>query len=239
MSVEAMIKSIRENCVKNKGGYVPYSQCVQPTKALIESMPATKGGICRALACRWIAEHSKDSSLWNVLFAPGSTNVKQAVIANTMISFIEGVTTSGSMQNKSVQNPQNLSGGNYQDLVMDKYLGMYGLIRRNICGDIITGYQTRTAGLNVAQSIINRMTPTYLNTKSGCYIHLYIGGKGAHSCAAWVGEDVAFFDPNFGEFYFDKHANFEKFFLYMWDRSGYIKSFNSFQLDAYAKKMRR
>lgn len=237
MSVEAMIKSIRDNAVTNKGGYVPYSQCVQPTKALIESMPQTKGGICRALACRWIAEHARGGSLWDVLFAPGTTYVKQAVIANTMINFIEGVESSGKLRNPTVQNPQNLTGGNYQDLVMDKYFALKGLIRRNICRDIITGYQTRTAGLNVAQSIVNRMTPQYLNTKSGCYIHLYIGGNGAHSCAAWVGQDVAFFDPNFGEFYFSKHSDFEKFFLYMWSRSGYISSFNSFQLDAFAKKI--
>jgi hypothetical protein len=236
MSVEAMIKDIRDKSIKCKGSYVPYSQCVQPTKALIESMPQTKGGICRALACRWIAEHANGGSLWNVLFAPGTTYVKQAVIANLMIYFLEGVSTSGKFQNTTVQNPLNKGGGDYQDIVMDKYLGLYKIIRRNICRDIITGYQVRTAGLNVAQSIVNRMTPQYLVTKSGCYIHLYIGGNGAHSCAAWVGQDIAFFDPNFGEFYFSNHADFEKFFLYMWDRSGYITAFNSFALDAFAKK---
>jgi hypothetical protein len=238
MSIEVMIKSIRDNSVKNKGGYVPYSQCVQPTKSLIESMPATKGGICRALACRWIVEHANGGSLWNVLFAPGTNWVKQAVIANTMISFIEGVSDSGPMRNKTVKNPKKLGGGNYQDLVMDKYMTLHGLARRNICQNLITGFTSGFTGLQTAEQIVCRMTPKWLNAKSGCYLHMYIGGTdSAHSVAAWVGEDIAFFDPNFGEFYFSKHADFKKFFLYMWDRSGYISSFNDFRLDAFAKKV--
>lgn len=238
MPIQAMLKSIRDKAVSCKGGYVPYSQCVQPTKMLIESMPQTTGGICRALACKWIAEHANDSSLWNWLFVPNTTWVDRGKIANLMVNFVEGVSPSGTFQNTTVSNPQNLGGGNYQDLVMDKYLELYGLARRGITQDLITGYQVRTAGLNLAHSIANRMTPRYLNTKSGCYLHIYIGAPGsAHSMSAWVGQDIAFFDPNFGEFYFDNHKRFREFFLYMWSRSGYANSFNSFQLDPFAKKV--
>jgi len=237
MSVEAMIQNIRANCLTNHGAYVPFSQCLQPTKSLIESMAATKGGICRALACKWIAEHANDRSLWNWLCVPGTTWVKQGAIANLMINFVEGVTTSGKLANPTVANPMNVGGGDYQDLVMDKYLALYGVIRRKITRDIITGYQVRTAGMNVAHSIINRMDPKWLNSR-GSYLHIYIGGAGgAHSCAAWVGPDIAFFDPNFGEFYFERRADFRNFFLYMWDRSGYKNSFGSFALDPFGKKI--
>lgn len=238
-TLQQWIQGIRDRARHYGGAYVPYSQCVEPTNTLIKSMNATSGGICRALAAKWIAEHARGDSLWNWLCVPGTTWVKQSAIINLMVNFNEGVHTSGSLSNPTVSNPDGLGGGLYQNLVMQKYLGLYGLIKRNITKDIITGVQQRTPGVNVGHSIANRLSPKWMATKSGTYVHLYTGGGGsAHSTAAWVGaSDIAFFDPNFGEFYFTDYAKFRQFFVDFWQMSGYVTNWGVFWLEAYAKKI--
>jgi hypothetical protein len=39
--------------------------------------------------------------------------------------------------------------------------------------------------------------------------------------AAWVAEDVAFFDPNYGEFWFERPATFVNWFTTFWHKSLY------------------
>ena len=57
---------------------------------------------------------------------------------------------------------------------------------------------------------------------TGSYRTIGIWGPGgAHAMAAWVGQDVAFFDPNFGEFWFEKSGDFINWFPHFWRRSMY------------------
>ncbi len=50
------------------------------------------------------------------------------------------------------------------------------------------------------------------------------GGLGAHAIAAWVADNVCFFNPNFGEFSFDSRVKFRRWFLNVfWDQSLYSK----------------
>jgi YopT peptidase len=62
-----------------------------------------------------------------------------------------------------------------------------------------------------------------------------IMGNGGHAMAAYVGSDVAFFDPNFGEFWFPTQRKFYDFFLNFWRTSGYESEFSSYFLQPYAK----
>jgi YopT peptidase len=47
------------------------------------------------------------------------------------------------------------------------------------------------------------------------------GAHFAHACAAWSERDVAFFDPNFGEFWFETTDAFVNWFPHYWHAAGY------------------
>ncbi|MGG5820950.1 YopT-type cysteine protease domain-containing protein [Falsiroseomonas sp. HW251] len=256
MSFATLMKSIQADSLKNNGGYVHYSQSIEPTRTLINMLPYTSGGICNALSAKWIEQHANGGSLWNWLFTPGTTNVQQAKIANLMINFTESVVSGASDIDKSQGNhgmrqrianrivnksaKKAFAGGDYQEFVTDKYLALYGIRRRRVAQDIISGSIENCLsygyGPKTAIQLAVRMDPKYMVTRSGTYAIINILGKaGGHAMAAWVGEDVAFFDPNFGEFYFPKNADFQKFFPTFWRKSGYESSFDRFCFFLYAK----
>lgn len=241
-AIQQQVKIVREKAIELGAGVIPYSQMFEPTATLINTMPATKSGICRALCLKWIAEHAHDSSLWNWLFAKGTTNVQQAKIGTLMINFIEGVTPGA---NSSIKNPNNLTAGDFQDLQMDKYLALNGLVRRSLGRPTTRAYKTGALDDFLGYKIANAMNPKNFNS-GGSYQHIYIGGPaGAHSICAFVSmtgkttAEVAFFDPNFGEFYFTDFGNFAKFMHQLWWYSGYRKMFSNHQIDDFGIAMKR
>jgi hypothetical protein len=63
------------------------------------------------------------------------------------------------------------------------------------------------------------------------------GGNVAHAMAAWVGKDVAFFDPLYGEFWFENRKNFRWFFYRYWTLVG--GSYTGFEVCCYGKDVRK
>lgn len=239
MSFMGVMKSIQADALNNGGSYVHYSQCIEPTATLINMLPYTKDGICQALSAKWIAEHANGRSLWNWLCTPGTTNVKQGAVANLMINFTESVQRTGKLSNPTTRN-KNTHGQFYQDFVTDKYLGLYGLVRRKIVQDSVIGSMKNQlsvgGGLNAGRRLARRLNESRMVSKgSGSYVLISIMGNGGHAMAAFIGEDIAFFDPNFGEFWFPSHQQFYKFFLKFWRDSGYYKDFPNYYLMPYAK----
>lgn len=237
MSVRSAMKKMQSECASRGGAHVFYSQCLEPTNTLIKMLPYTSNGICQALAAKWIAEHANGGSLWNWLFAPGSTNVKQAAIANLMINFTESVARTGNVANRSLAGKNPPKGELYQDFVTDKYLALYGLKRRQITYGAFMGSISQP--IKVGQhghALASRFQESWLCAKGGSYILISILGKGGgHAMAAYVGQDVAFFDPNFGEFWLPSINHFYPWFQNFWHASGYGRGFDSFYLLPYAK----
>lgn len=257
MSFLSSMKAIQGDALKKGGSYVHYSQCLEPTNTLIKLLPYTSNGICQALSAKWIAEHANGGSLWNWLFTEGTTNVKQAAIANLMINFTESVVRTASdiepsqgnhakrqktafrIGNKSLRKA-NTGGQFYQDFVTDKYLGLYGLKRRAICQPgVVGGMQNRIpmgTGLSAGHRLGSYLNEDWLASKgSGSYVLISIMGNGGHAMAAYIGNDISFFDPNYGEFWFPTHLQFFDFFMGFWRSSGYYQDFDSFYLMPYAK----
>lgn len=256
MSLANMIRAIQRACTENNGAYVYYSQAMEPTATLIEMLPYTEGGICNALSAKWIEQHANGGSLWNWLFAPGTTRVQQSSIINLMVNFTESTVRTRHDIDKSVGSRRKrkkiakrlvnqtaakaFTGGDYQEFVTDKYMLMYGLKRRRIAQSWIAGsigncinwgYGPKT-GIELA----SRMQPKWMVTKSGTYAIINVlGDDGGHAMAAWIGEDIAFFDPNFGEFYFSNPRDFQNFFRTFWDLSDYDEDFDRFCFFLYSK----
>lgn len=223
------------------GGYVPFSQSLPPTSTMISALPYTKNGICQALAAKWIVEHANGGSLWNWIFQRGTTRIETGAIGNLMINFAESVATSGPLANPTTRGKAT---GNlmYQDFVTDHYMRLYKLKRRTIIQDGIAGSAGATLaygyGTKTGIQLARRCSPKYMVTArtDGAYVLISILGKGGgHAMAAFVGSDIAFFDPNFGEFYLPDGKKFEGFFKDFWRSSGYQSQFDSFYLLSYAK----
>jgi YopT-type cysteine protease-like protein len=239
MSLSATIKAIRDRSVKEKGAYIPYSQCIEPTATLINMMPQTKNGICQALAAKWIAEHANGGSLFNWLCTPGTTNVKQSAITSLMVNFTESVTSAGKLANQTegIGGRSTSSGLYHQDFITEKYLQLYGLKRRGSMGGSTVGSMASQLSTGATgNALASRFQPSWMNTKGEAYILVSIMGSGGHALAGYVaGSEVILFDPNYGEFYFPKFENFFKWFLYFYPKSGYAKAFPKFYLLGFAK----
>jgi YopT peptidase len=128
-----------------------------------------------------------------------------------------------------------------QDIHAEKYLFFYGVVRRQ---DVVSGNRSfYGASTPQPSEVIGNHLATSLSgagnkNSSGAYQLIYIyGANGAHAMAAWTAQDVSFFDPNFGEFWFASPAKFREWFKDFWTSSGYSRSFNKYELRSFAKKM--
>lgn len=241
MSMQQFVARVRNTAVKAGGAYFPYSQCLEPTATLIKMMPSTAGGICQALAAKWIAEHANEGSLWNWLCTAGTSNVKQGQIANLMVNFNESVTTdkgSGAF-NTTVKRSKSQTKMAWQDVVTEKYLAQYGVIRRGMARARMNNSMQMNGGggTNLGVGLASLLEPAKWNGQ-GFYLLISIMGDGGHALAAYVGrDDICFFDPNFGDFYFDTRAKFKNFMKDFWKESGYGKDFDSFYLLDFGRRV--
>ncbi len=223
------VNSIAQTATANGGTVVmKYSQSLPPTSTLIGMFGATKGGICQALTNKWIAEHAAGGSLWNWLCS-SSGQVQPSKISNLMMNFIDSASMSAP------------GGIDRQKLISEKYLFQYGVIRRT---DIVSGERLYLEGMgNLAPNpaygatVAKAVVGQGLKNSGGCYRMIsFKGTGGGHVVAAWVAEDVAFFDSNFGEFWFEKPANFAKWFPMFWQKAGYGQMFGGCQIRDFAMK---
>ncbi|WP_010585284.1 YopT-type cysteine protease domain-containing protein [Schlesneria paludicola] len=237
-------KKIRDAAVKYGGSYIPYSQCVPPTSTLIESMPQTSDGICKALSAKWIVEHSNGSSLFNWLCTPGTLNVRQSAVANLMLNFMDGTETTGAFKNRSwfrkgSMRKEYKSRQNHlsrQTFMTDKYLQLYGLKRRNGLRGVGMNDNPISVGAN-GSALANMFDSRYLNTKGETYMTIGIlGDAGGHALAGYcAGKEVILFDPNYGEFYFPSYDMSYPWIQYFYVASDYISDFDTFYMLGYAK----
>lgn len=257
MSFLGVMRRVQQEAQKQGGSFVHYSQSLEPTNTLISSLPYTEDGICQALSAKWVAEHANGGSLWNWLFVPGTTWIKLANIANLMINFVESTVRTASDVDESkgnhrrrqkiargLSNPTtrkaNTGGQFYQDFVTDKYLMLYAkLIRRKIVQPGITGSMKKQvrvgSGASAGYRLADALSEKKMVSRGGSYVIISIMGDGGHAMAAFIGSDISFFDPNFGEFWFPNHAKFKAWFIQFWKISGYGDDFDKFYLMPYAK----
>jgi hypothetical protein len=243
-------EAIHDSATRNKGMYVPFSQDVEPTRTLIRSMPYTAKGICEALAAKWIVEHANGSSLWNWLleketnsgsvwnwlFGKGERKINESAIINLMINHTEGKIRDGSLANPTTKDANVAGSAAYQMLLTHKYLKQYGL-RSHAATDYENADNRFQVGLALPAALnLRDFKTTYvLISLAGEIVGLEGPKQVGHAAAAYVGEDVAFFDPSFGEYWFPSHHDFAKFFGDFWKESKYGEIYDSFTVNAYVK----
>lgn len=244
-----LVKRIQDSASKY-GGECTYrfSQAIQPVSGMIGKSKITKGGICQALSEMWVVFHAHDGALWNWLCPNGK--LSSSALANVAYNFNYGSTKDGVKLDSQDQNS-------------DMWFLQYGIRRRT---GIIqqkfnefnngraekVSYATRSlaegsrgkgvskAGLgkNLAKDLVTGSMVKNMGLGDGTYrmIGVY-GGDGSHCMCAFVGTDVAYFDPNFGEFWFPKRDDFQKWYGdYFWPKSFYDWMLsNSYSIRDYAR----
>ena len=221
------VKRAYESAIQHGGvPIMPFAQGMQFVRDVWR--PHYNGtGICQALVNYWIAEHAGGGSLWNTLFDQGRLNSGKLIeIANQQNAF-------GS----------NLNGENasaMQKLRSAVFLSGKGVVRRPdivsrraepISGAKLDAFDA-SLGLRLGRAIgYDGMA----NATEGGYrmISFTSGGAASHVTCAWVQRDIAFFDPNYGEIYFESKAQFAPWFAQFWADS-YVNSFTGYDIRDFA-----
>jgi hypothetical protein len=211
-----------------------YDSCLAhggvPIMPFAQGLPYVRGawkqeyvgtGICQALVNYWLADHASGSSLWTRLYDGGKFQP-------------EAILDIGRQQGLFGQ-PDGLgtSGKILQKLRSEAWLERRGL--RMITQQPYTGGDRGDLrGWRIGYDIANK---GMANKPGGCYRMIsFTSGTISHVVCAWVQRDVAFFDPNYGEFWFESREKFVPWFQTFWDTDTY-DNFDGFEIRDLAEKV--
>lgn len=185
------------------------------------------GGICKALSIYWIAYHANDEDFWGWLFKDGWAQAERAeAICNLHGSYKTTKLTA--------------------DVWSASVLAKVGVIPQRANhngGDLkITGVANQRSGSNrsylAGALMASEIAPDYRGVgryKQFSFYH----DSGGHAVAAWVAEDVCFFDPNYGEYWFETARNFRRWFPKFWELTYGPKYTGHWYANSYGKKVGR
>lgn len=223
------IERVRRTAIA-AGGQVTwdFSQCRNPVRSLICGHGATSGGICEMVSAKWLEMHARGGHIasW-IQRSDGSLDPNR--IRQLMQWFGIGVTL----------HPDRMRGGSGggndwdQPVATQNWLELHGIKRKTkVVADFFQqaggagwqyshgGGERRRGGSQrrvLAQQLGEEITRSFGTYK----MVMFDGPKFAHTCAAWSERDVAFFDPNFGEFWFEDRRAFVRWFPTFWHTAGY------------------
>jgi len=234
--------------VSQYGGHLTwnFSQAINPVASMIGADPQTASGICEMLSAKWIDEHANGRSLSTWLMDGDAINPSK--ISLLMQFFIIGTTLSpskmidiGHIVGSSPNGLQRGNGDVNQTMATQNFLLSRGIIRRHGGNYNGWGEGTGLGGEKIKRQIARKLCD--LRNGSGSYRAIGIWGlAGGHCMAAYTGEkDIVFFDPSFGEFWFEDKAKFAAWFINsFFIRSTYSKILcDNYKIDDYASKLSR
>lgn len=183
-------------------------------------------GVCKALSVYWIFFHALDQDFWGWLYGPNGRidAQKAAKIIDLHAAY------------------KSRSGGLTKDGWTDqKLLGAHLIPRSGIVSGArlkVTGVANQSNPYLAGRLIGDSIAPTDYEGGSYKQLSFHNPDGGGHAVAAWVERDVAFFDPNYGEYWFETKADFRKWFGKFWVTTGYgAKYTGDYNFTAYARKV--
>ena len=202
-----------QNSAKPFGGVHTwdFSQCVEPVNSIIGTDKVASDGICEMLSAKWIDEHAHERHLSTWLCTDGK-NIDASKIRMLMQVFIIGMTMRPSkmVEDLSVRNSPVHRGEQNQDAATQNFLLSRGIIRRTGNPGMPWG-----TGTSAAEKIKHALGRDLVSSRGGTGSYRIIGIYGesgsGHCLACYTGlKDIAFFDPNFGEFWFEDKSKFPR-----------------------------
>lgn len=206
-----------QNSVGKYGGYCTwqFSQCLNPVSALIGQDKVSKNGICEMLSAKWIDEHAHGGALANWIV---NTNgqIDPSKIRMLMQLFILGETMRPSkMIGREIRGDDwdLVGGGQNQDNATRNFLASRGIIRRGNGLQNGWGVGKKSGSAKIKVKLAQDLCDSRGGSGSYRIIGIYEKGNSGHCMACYTGlQDIAFFDPNFGEFWFEDKTRFRNWF---------------------------
>ncbi len=220
--------SVRQS-VLNYGNIVkPFCQSTDLFGFLAKNR-SVYGGVCEALCCHWMVYHAHEDSLWNHL-----SDTRSAILYS-----IAKLQRAGGLAAEQGLG-KRMSG---QDVISEAWMRENGVVPihqrlKLMGGNIATTTMTRgSSGRGTTDPSVLAAAIVSGHTGGGAYRKIGVWGLGGHAMAAWVGQDVVFFDPNFGEFWFESPIEFSAWFPHYWSKSKYSVGLKSgYGIRAYGRK---
>ena len=216
---------------------------------IMRAIPETNDGVCKSLCMNWVAHHANDepTSFAAAAKAMGSGANPRSGGDYSGVKMALNQLAYGDALDKARNWAE---AGRIKDAFTDEFLRKRGILRQmKISNPALNltspGMKIGRAGRAVDTAFAWRLARAIVGKHSAGYWSYKIislhGSAGGHALAAFVGADAMFFDPNYGIFYFEKAADFEKWFGapggFYWE-SGYVKELgNDYVIKSYAKKI--
>lgn len=210
-----------------------FSQMNYSVWKVISQDDTSKQGICKALSAQWIVDHAYGGSLANRIMDRDG-KMSQSAVRMIMQNFILAFDS--------------------QDKETEVFLTKRGILERKGSRSISVTSSRRvdgkkvdttrmaastvsTAAVGGANGNVGLELSQALRDVSNCYAQISFGraeGIG-HAVAAWIGGpsygsagDALFYDPNLGEVWFERKADFFEWFKYFYETSyqGFPLKFN-------------
>ncbi|MEO1656346.1 MAG: YopT-type cysteine protease domain-containing protein [Pseudomonadota bacterium] len=184
------------------------------------------GGVCKALCIYWMSSHANDHDFWSWLFDNnGHINVRKAgMIADMQGAYMGQANHAGGLnvRNALVESKYHF---------MKRMLQKMGLVERKTAhgNSRSVNEQAFAPGNSFSRGreLAELVAPEYVMGQAMYKQLSFHGNRGGHAVALWVAQDVMFFDPNFGEFWFEHVADFRRWFTHhFWEKSGYGRMFD-------------
>ncbi|WP_051228908.1 YopT-type cysteine protease domain-containing protein [Paludibacterium yongneupense] len=216
LAVSSRVAPVRASVADGGGRVVfAFSQSQPPFVNEIMRDEATSAGVCEALAAHWIETHSRGSSLWQERYhCSGALGLRP-----------ESLVSVKRLQSAGVARDAE------QDDATEIWLVLNGVLPRPLharrvpetlpalyCGsNLIEG----TTGAEGTRRLLDVMLAR--RGEDALYKKVQLQGRYCgHTLAVHIDQGVSFFDPNFGDFRFDDHAAFRRWFSgEFWPRSCY------------------
>lgn len=220
------VESVRRSAIE-AGGTVSweFSQVKDPVKTLICASSFTSGGICQMLSTCWIEHHAKDSHLANWITESGSQKIDPNKVRQ-----IGQLHAAGMFMKSGAMTGRPGEGRMSQTEASTSYLATKGIGRRK---SIVPANFLREGLVNVdvashgnrqgrRRDFARELGMNLAGGNNSSYKLIGIEGRHlGHCMAAFVHNDIAFFDPNWGEFWFENKQSFSAWFPTFWHRAGY------------------
>jgi YopT-type cysteine protease-like protein len=228
-----------QRSVQGYGGQCtfPFTQCRPPISSFISRDESTAIGVCESISAHWIKYHAEGSSLWNWLIVNGEISMTKLLYgvmqlqSQGILSDDQDATTEAWLRQEGIVPVKRNTKGLESERTRIGFRQFQGAFLRGVQRGQTRMHNAKT----VARAILDDPTGG-----AGLYKKLSLEGKfGAHTMALWVAQDVAFFDANFGEFWFESRAGFFNWFTKkFWSSSLYnIGLSGNYEVYPYAKRV--
>jgi hypothetical protein len=213
---------------------------------IMGQIPEVRHGVCKSLCMNWVAHHANEvpGRFSDVARSMGSGNRRNGGYYTGVGMALDQMDYAAAL----MATPNRTEYNRTKDQFTDDFLRKRGVVRQMKISNpalnlspsrIKMGAPGRAVNIAFGRQIAAGIVGDHTAGNWSYKIISIHGSAGGHAIAAFVGADAVFFDPNYGIFYFEKSANFQRWFGepggFYWKTRYHRYLGNDFSIKSYAK----